>query len=338
MNTVLLIKNENQKKMLHSICDLFGDGTLYGLDYTEDYKLKEMLSFDVSSPAVLLGILAKLMDLNPLPKSLLGQTGCSTFLCHNTEGHILVGRNYDIKHEMTGMLMTSKHQPDTIPSVSLVDLGWVNYQKGDLNDGKHDNSLCIAAPYIPVEGMNKEGLVITVLQLMAPGVAQDTGRKKTMTTMAIRHALDKAKTVEEAVEVFRSRDMQTSRKDFDYHFFVADKSGKSAVIEYRNNEMIVIETDRATNFYLSDPDGKLQVGRERYNAISGVLDYREGRLEKGEVLEVLKLISQPSGGTKGRSNTRWSVIYDLTDLSAEIYVDHRYDRPYFISLKESGST
>jgi len=63
-------------------------------------------------------------------------------------------------------------------------------------------------------------------------------------------------------------------------------------------------------------------------------DEPQGRLEKEEVLEVLKLISQPSGGTKGRSNTRWSAIYDLTDLSIDIYVDHQYQRPYHVSMKE----
>jgi len=28
------------------------------------------------------------------------------------------------------------------------------------------------------------------------------------------------------------------------------------------------------------------------------------------------------------------VIYDLTDLSIDIYVDHQYQRPYHVSMKE----
>ena len=332
MNTTLLIKNGEQRKMLETIEDVFSDGTLYSLDYTLDYKLDQMLQFDLSSPLAVLGVFTKLMDLNPIPSSFLSAAGCSAFSCHNSESHVLVGRNYDIKHEMTGMLLNSRNQKDSIPSMSMVDLGWLNYLKGDLNDGKHDNSLCIFTPFLPVEGMNKEGLCIAVLQLMAKGVAQDTGKKKSITTFAIRHVLDRASNIDEAVKIFASRDMRTSRDGFDYHFFLADKSGRSVVIEYFRNEMKVFETDRVTNFYLSDPDGELQVGRERYDTINGILNYREGRLEKSEMLDVLKLISQPSGGSKGKSNTRWSVIYDLTDLRAEIYVDHQYERPYVVTL------
>ena len=334
MNTTLLIKDEKQRKMLESIEDVFGDGTLYSLNYDIDYKLEQLLQFDIDTPVKLLGVFAKLMDLNPFPQSFLAQLGCSCFLCHDENNHVLVGRNYDIKHEMCGMLMTSKDQKDDIPSIALADIGWFNYTKGDLNDGKHDNSLCLLTPYLPVEGINKEGLVIAVLQLIHEGVHQNSGKKKTITTVAIRHALDKAKNVEEAIEVFRSRDMQTSRDGFDYHFFVADKSGRSVVIEYVNNEMRIAETDHVTNFYLCDPENELNVGRERYDVMDAVLRYRGGRLSKKEVLEVLKLISQPSGCDTGRSNTRWSVIYDLTDLSAEIYVDHKYDRPYVVSLKD----
>ena len=334
MNPLLLIKHETQKQMLNTIEDIFSDGTLYSLNYTCDYKLEDMLKYDISDPIALLGIFSKLMDLNPIPPSLLPGAGCSAFLCHDSNGHILVGRNYDIKHEMTALLLRSATQKDSIPSLSLADMGWFGYQKGDLSDGKHDNSLCIAAPYLSVEGMNEKGLVICVLQLMGCTTRQETGKRKSVTTLAIRNILDRAGNVEEAIEIFRSRDMVSTREGFDYHFFLADPSGRSAVVEYKDNEMHVIDADRVTNFFLCDPDGILQVGRERYDAIDGILRYREGRLEKEEVLEVLKLVSQPSGGTKGRSNTRWSAIYDLTDLSIDIYVDHRYHRPCHVSMKE----
>ena len=334
MNSLLLIKNEAQKQMLNTVEDVFGDGMLYSLNYTCDYRLDDMLKFDIADPIALIGAVTKLMDLNPIPQSLMPGLGCSAFLAHDSNGHILLGRNYDIKHEMTALLMRSAAQKDSIPSLSLADMGWFGYQKGDLNDGKHDNSLCIAAPYLPVEGMNEKGLAICVLQLMGCTTHQDTGKKKSITTLAIRNVLDKAGNVEEAIEIFRSRDMVSTREGFDYHFFLADPSGRSAVVEYKDDEMHVIDADRVTNFFLCDPNGILQVGRERYDAIDGILRYREGRLEKEEVLEVLKLVSQPSGGTKGRSNTRWSAIYDLTDLSIDIYVDHQYQRPYHISMKE----
>lgn len=336
MNTTLLIKDERQKELLQKIEDVFSDGTLYVLDFNCDYRLEELLNYDIASAMQLIGVASKVMDLNPIPQSLLPQTGCSCFMCHDRDGHVLVGRNYDIRHEMTGMLMYSKDQKDSISSLAMVDLGWMNYLKGDLNDGKHDNSLCILAPYLPVEGMNEEGLAIAVLQLMAPGVRQDTGKKKSITTLAIRQVLDQAHDVNEAIEVLAGRDMQTARDDFDYHFLVADKSGRSVVVEYFNNEMKVFETDRVTNFYLSNPEGNLQVGRERYEVINSVLNYKGKVLDKSEILKLLQLISQPSGCSTGQSNTRWSVIYDLTDLSAEIYTDHRYDRPYVVSLKEKS--
>ncbi len=332
MNPAKLIRHEDQRRMLGSLSDVFGDGTLYSLDYTCDYRLERMLELDVPDPLTLLGAITRLMDTEPVPASLLMGTGCSCFSCRDSRGHVLVGRNYDIKQEMTGLLVRSASQKGALPSFSLADMGWLGYRKGDLNDGKHDNSLCVAAPYLPVEGMNAEGLMIAVLQLMAPGARQDTGRKKTVTTLMMRQVLDRARNVEEAAELFASRDMVSAREGFDYHFFVADRSGKSAVLEYAGNELKVLDADRVTNFYLTDPDGELQVGRERYEVIDAVLNYRGGRLEKEEVLEVLKLVSQPSGCDTGRSNTRWSAVYDLTDLSAEVYTGHRYDRPCRVSL------
>ncbi len=150
----------------------------------------------------------------------------------------------------------------------------------------------------------------------------------------IRNVLDKAGNIEEAIEIFRRRDMVSTRGGFDYHFLLADPSGKSTVVEYKDNEMYVIDADRVTNFFLCDPKGELQVGRERYDTIDSILRYREGRLEKQEVLEVLKLVSQPSGGSKGTSNTRWSAIYNLSDLSIDIYVDHQYQRLYHVSMQK----
>ena len=334
MNTTLLIKDEKQKKMIDKMEDLFGDGSLYSLNFNCDYKLDEMLKHDISSPIPMLMTASILLDLHPIPATMVPSLGCSCFLCHDTNGHILVGRNYDIKHEMTGILMTSKDQKDSIESFGLVDMGWFSFAKGDLSDGKHDNSVCIFSPYMPVEGMNKEGVVIAVLQLMSKGPHQETGKKKSNTTFMIRHVLDRAHNVNETIEIFASRDMHSMRDGFDYHFFIADKSGRSVVIEYVKNEMNIVETDRVTNFYLSDPTSELRVGKERYDIIDAVLKYRGGRLEMNEVLEVLKLISQPSGCDTGRSNTRWSVVYDLTSLSAEIYTDHCYDRPHKISFEE----
>lgn len=76
--------------------------------------------------------------------------------------------------------------------------------------------------------------------------------------------LDKAKNVDETLELLSSYDMHSSANSC-YHLQICDASGKSVVVEYVDNEMKVVYPDKnyqyATNFLLTNPDAEFNFGQ-----------------------------------------------------------------------------
>ena len=101
---------------------------------------------------------------------------------------------------------------------------------------------------------------------------QNTKKLDITTTTAIRMMLDKAKNVDEALELLSSYHMHSSANSC-YHFQICDASGKSVVVEYVDNEMKVVYPDKnyqcATNFLLARPEGGFLFGLGGYKLSDG---------------------------------------------------------------------
>ena len=189
----------------------------------------------------------------------------------------------------------------------------------------------LAAIYVPVDGMNEKGLVIA--DLMAGDdeeTHQKTDKPDLTTTTAIRLLLDRAANVDEAIELLKQYDMNSSIGAA-HHFAIADKSGKSVVVEYVNGEMLVTETNIVTNHYLADCPKK-GVGDEESHARFDLLnnrigpdfvlagwrgrpDYKIAWPPFQEVRALVAPVSQsqkkfwyPQGGG-GDDVTLWSIVY-----------------------------
>ena len=94
-----------------------------------------------------------------------------------------------------------------------------------------------------MDGMNEKGLCVAVLMIEdRPAFSQDTGKPDLTTTTAVRLLLDRAASVEEAVELLSGYDLHASAGMM-VHFSIADASGRSVAVEYIDNEMRVVETD-----------------------------------------------------------------------------------------------
>lgn len=118
-------------------------------------------------------------------------------------------------------------------------------------DGKE---LVYAALYAPLDGMNEKGLAVSVNMIQdAATIAQDTEKPDITTTTAIRLLLNKAATVDEALELLKQYDLHASFGMM-IHFAIADNSGRGVAVEYIDNEMVVSETPVVTNFYLAEGD------------------------------------------------------------------------------------
>ena len=99
--------------------------------------------------------------------------------------------------------------------------------------------MTLAAPYAPLDGVNEKGLAVGVLQIKTTPTNQQTDKVDITTTSAIRLLLDRAATVEEAIELLSQYDMHASANSC-YHFHIADANGGSVIVEYIDDEMSVV--------------------------------------------------------------------------------------------------
>ena len=276
---------------------------LYTMEYEGDYGLDEFLKVGANNDQELVEFVVDRI-LKGLPLEInIPSLGCSTFLEKNAEPDgYLFGRNFDLTYS-PGMFVRTKPD-DGYASISMVNLGFIGYGKEKLPDTMLDSLLTLAAPYAPLDGMNEKGLCVGVLLIDTEPTNQQTEKIDITTTTAIRMLLDKAATVEEAVELLSQYDMHSSANSC-YHFQIADASGKSVVVEYINDEMKLVEPTEsyqaATNFLLTPGDYDFGKGQDRYAAMMEELGEKEGILNEKEAMGLLEKVSQDPYKTESGS-------------------------------------
>ena len=316
----------------------------YTMHYTTDYGFDEFLKTGASNDQEMLDFIVRRLFRGLPVKIDISDMACTTFNCETGDGDHLFGRNFDWGYSPSMLVRT---QPENgYKSISMVNLGFLSYDKTFLPDKYINRYLCLAAPYVPLDGINDKGHSIGVLQLMDEPVNQQTSKIDLTTTAMIRLVLDKAATVGEAVELFEKYDMHDSVGSA-YHYQIADASGASVVIEYVDNELRTIVPEKRTNcgegyqaaanFYLSagvdDPDG---FGRDRVATVTKKLHETGGILSRKDAMKLLGSASikeyvWPDGWV---DKTQWSAVYDLTNLEADICVGMNYDQVYTFKLPD----
>ena len=115
-NTIECITDANKLAMIYSMKDLDGAGRLYEINYTEDYKLDEVLQSGKTKTEDLFTFVASLLyDKMPSHKVQLNYgAGCSAFAVPRADGiGFLMGRNYDYRHFTAERRATSPPQPSS---------------------------------------------------------------------------------------------------------------------------------------------------------------------------------------------------------------------------------
>ena len=356
-NPANFLKNEEQKSMLSTLKDL-ADGHMYSVKYSADYGIDEiMLSGGASSSAQLLGKVIPCLTSFPLSKVSGGlDFGCSAFCVKSSEGDVLVGRNFDYRFVSSSNILVHNVTKNVHESICISALPFLDkdvYVAGALSDGKTDLSVPVTASiYCCLDGMNDSGLFIGVLSLRGTGgaVQHDSKKSDIVPTLAIRLVLDKCESVNQAVEVFRSHNFfaDGENSDANYHFLIADASGKSIVVEYyrpgevpplsapsaKDWSINLLDTDHVTNFYLSDDWRNIGGGRERYEKLHEMLESKHRVMTEDECMSLLDDVHTDLNSEGGdiTSNTQWSVVYNLTKKTAIICVDKNYKRKLYYSL------
>ena len=317
---------------------------LYVMEYSGDYGFDKFLAqggaADDSAVAdYLIGFLSggfyKKADNEIKP----GEFGCSTVCVKDKSGAVHFGRNFD--WEKGRAIIVHTMPDDGYESLSTCDLDFLGFGDDYSPDGSMPERIqTLAAIYVPLDGMNEKGLVIA--DLMAGDneeTHQRTDKPDLTTTTAIRLLLDRAANVDEAIELLKQYDMNSSIGAA-HHFSIADKSGKSVVVEYVNGEMLVTETNIVTNHYLADSPKKgvgSQQSHQRFDWLSQLLgpDFvfpDRGRGRDGQyywrpgfpfqkVRNLLASVAQSQYPRADGDNdvTLWSIYYDPGNQWADFY-------------------
>ena len=318
---LVLFRNELRSLMSLKKVDDYG---MYQMTYYGDYGFDEFLEIGAENDAGIEAFVTKRL-LKGLPINL-GVTGdgCTAFVVKNENGDILFGRNFDFLYAPSLQLYTA---PDNgYASVSTVNLSFAGYSEDNLPIGSlFDDFLTLAAPYLPFDGMNEKGLAIALLAVPEAEVPYNPDKITLNTTTAIRLVLDKAATVEEAIELLSQYNIYFSG-GIECHYLIADGSGHSVIVEYVNQELCAVEAEDeyqiASNFIAYDG---LNIGEgftefERYDKVQDAIEANNGILEAGQAVQLLADVGVFDGDM---DKLQWSVLYNLTTGNGEIFANRK---------------
>lgn len=246
---------------------------------------------------------------------------CTVFFAAG--GRPVFGRNFDWDHNPALVLFANP--TDAYRSVSVVDISYLGITSvSDVDDPGRREAL-LRAVTLPFDGMNEHGLTIGMAAVDELRSELKPGRAAIGSVGIMRQVLDHARTVDEAVEVFDSYNI-----DFDggpaLHYMVADASGASVVVEFVAGRMHVIPAQGRyqvmENFYLSATADRS--GYPRYRTADARLAGTGGSLTAAESMALLAAVTQ--------GHTQWSAVYDLNGRSLRLTTGKRYAVVYEFGL------
>ncbi len=321
MAAFLLFWNELRSLMSLEKMDDYG---MYEMTYYGDYGFDEFLEVGANNDADIEAFVTRRL-LKGLPIDL-GVTGdgCTAFVVKDENGNVLFGRNFDFTYAPSLQLFTA---PDNgYASVSTVNLAFAGYSKDNLPEGSFfDRFLTLAAPFLPFDGMNEKGLAIALLAVPEAQAPYSFDKVTLNTTTTIRLVLDKAATIEEAIELLKQYNIYFSG-GIECHYLIADASGHSVIVEYVNQELCVVETEAeyqiASNFIAYDG---LNIGEgftefERYDEVKNAIETNGGMLEVSQAVQLLAHVGVFDGDA---DKLQWSVLYNLTTGNGEIFANRK---------------
>ncbi len=256
--------------------------------------------------------------------------GCSTVSAQNAEGESLFGRNFDWQ-ECNALVVVSK-PTSGYASISMVNTDFIRTAYSGFNS-LPDKAKALVSLYAPLDGMNEKGLCAAVLMIQdSDTINQSTGKDGLTTTTAIRLILNKAATVDEALELLKNYDMHAS---FGYivHFAIADSSGNSVIVEYIDNEMTVTQTNVATNFYIAESE-KQGIGssqsHERYEILENTLS-QSPTMSMTDMRDALDSVSKDNFNEY--ESTEWSTVYNQSTGETVYYHRENYENGYLFTIE-----
>lgn len=278
--------------------------------------------------------------------------GCASFTAVTESGDRLFARNYDFAKTNVCITLTNPGG-DRHASFSTVDLKYLGLDTEKNVEGLMNKITCLAAPYVPLDGINDAGVSCSILMTYqgepennnaVPTDQNDPGKDDITSTTMLRMILDYADDVDEAVELIKQYNLHDSANT-SFHYMIADATGKSAILEWVNGtdatdndgskrELVVTyntgddnigEKEGASdfqwvtnfiiqpNYYNSDEE---KAGLDRYDQIYSDLSATNGVVkDEWAAMDILETVGRRSW-IPGTVWTVHSVVYNLTKKTA----------------------
>ena len=246
--------------------------------------------------------------------------GCSVLSAWGPDGH-LWGRNYDWSGTVPIIV---RHIPeDGYASLSTCDFSHITMSSKTYPDGMVNKMLAIAALYVPLDGVNEMGLCVADLEVNEGGMPDpDTDKPDLTVTTAIRLLLNKASTVDQALELLKQYDIHPSG-GISHHIAISDSGGKSVSVEFTEDGFTAVNTDVVTNFNLAN--GNTAAGGEgaeqRYNSL---MDFFLG--SQSATAERVKNAMSHVAQTSGTQATQWSMVFNQSEPFVTWYFMGEFER------------
>ena len=313
---------------------------VYSMDVFYDYDIDRIVARDYKdSQGYVQAVLAEALPHVPVHIDV-PSFGCSALQLQTTDGIWFTGRNYDFRRD-TSLLIVRCAPKDGYGSVALAALDNVGIV--DPTASIKNRLACLAMPFACLDGMNSQGVTVSVLTLDSEPTVRHTGKPMLATSLVMRLVLDRAATTDEAVELLGNYDM-LALNGRDYHFFISDARGNSVAVEYDCNAadraMTVTPTDAITNFcimygqdvVLSAGGERYGHGVDRYETILDILCRDDGSYNRQTAWECLHESAQLPNPDDVTSNTQWSAVYDHANLTVEVVHRRRWQEPHLMQV------
>ncbi len=308
-------------KIAGSVRPLAKMGNVYYMEVDGDYHFEEFLesggaSSDKEVSAYLTNCISKgfyQMDVtNEGP-------ACSVISARNDKGNHVWGRNFDWDGSVP--IIVKCVPQDGYASISTCDFKNITDSSEEEPDNFVNRMLAIAAVYVPMDGINEKGLCVADLEVNEGGMKEvDTAKPDLTITTAIRLILNRAATVEEALNLLEQYDIHASG-GISHHLAISDASGASVSVEFVDGEIVTVDTDCITNFNLANNDTAAggESAQQRYELLCAVHEENQGTLSAEQVQDAMKQVSKK----EGQWRTQWTIVYE--ENMADYYFKGAYE-------------
>ena len=352
-------------QLLRDRNDAHHDGAVYAMQvhggfYLDDFIEQGGASSDDELIDFITGHLTKgLLKINIQDPEI----ACSSFTARGADQDMLFGRNYDFSKTNTCLVFTEA-QEGRHATISTTDLQFLGLDTEKNMSSLMDRITALAAPYIPLDGINDAGVSCGIYMTYQGGETtvptdQNTDKPDFTSTTLLRLILDYADNVEEAVEIASAYDLHDSAKT-SYHYMVADASGRSAILEWVGatdasdqdgsaRQLVVTYQDQdaqigpweaasdqqvITNFilqpgYYADSPAEDRKGYDRYTRLWEELNRTGGQLaDEQAAMDLLRIVGRRSwNNDDANSCTVHSVVYNLTDKTMLWVSNENFEDP-----------